>query len=450
MSGLALALGGFAVMLGAISLRLPIAAAMGLTGFLGTWIVTGTPNGTLSQLKTLSFDTFANYSLSIVPLFLLMGQIASKSGMSAALFRGAAALVGHRGGGMAIAAVGASAGFGAVCGSSLATASTMGQVALPELRRRGYSDGLSTGVVAAGGTLGILIPPSVILVIYAILTEQNIVKMFAAALVPGLLAVLGYVLTVRVMVWRDPASAPRAPRMAGPERLAALLQVWPVVAIFSLVMGGIVADWNWVRPGVQALFTPTEGAAVGVLATALAALAMGGLTVRDLIDAVLETAVASGLIFAILLGAQVFNTFLAFTQAPQALAEWVTAQGAAPLTVLVLMLLCYLGLGCVMDSLSMILLTIPVFFPIVQGLDFGLGPEGTAIWFGVLALIVVEVGLITPPVGLNLFIINRIAGDVPLGVTYRGVAPFIVSDLLRVALLVAFPGLSLWLVGLIG
>lgn len=450
MTGLTLALGGFAVMLAAIFLRMPIAAAMGLTGFIGTWIVTGTPNGTLSQLKTLSFDSFANYSLSIVPLFLLMGQIAAKSGMSAALFRGAAALVGHRSGGMAMAAVGASAGFGAVCGSSLATASTMGQVALPELRKRGYSDGLSTGVVAAGGTLGILIPPSVILVIYAILTEQNIVKMFAAAFVPGLLAVAGYLLTVRVMVWRSPESAPRAPRLTRPERIAALAQVWPVVAIFALVMGGIVGDWNWSRDGVQALFTPTEGAAVGVLATAVAAIVTGGLSLRDLKDAVLETATASGLIFAILLGAQVFNTFLAFTQAPQALAAWVEGLGASPLMILALMLLCYLLLGCVMDSLSMILLTIPVFFPIVQGLDFGIGPEGTAIWFGILALIVVEVGLITPPVGLNLFIINRIAGDVPLSVTYRGVAPFILSDLVRVVLLVAFPGISLWLVGLVG
>ncbi len=445
MSGLTLALAGFAAMLTAIFLRLPIAAAMGLTGFFGTWIVLGAPNAALSQLKTLSYDTFASYSLSIVPMFLLMGQVASKSGMSAALFRAAAALVGHRSGGMALASVGACAGFGAVCGSSLATASTMGQVALPELRARGYADGLATGVLAAGGTLGILIPPSIVLVLYAILTEQNIVKMFAAALVPGALAVAGYMLAVRVVVWRDPAAAPRSPKPPRAERLAALVQVWPVVAIFALVMGGIVGDWNWVRPGVQALFTPTEGAAVGVVATVLAAVLTGGLTWRDMRDAVLETALATGLIFAILLGAQMFNTFLAFTQAPQALAGWVAGQGASPMVVLVAMLVIYLALGCVMDSLSMILLTIPVFFPIVAGLDFGLGAEGTAIWFGILALIVVEIGLITPPVGLNLFLINRLAGDVPLGVTYRGVAPFIVADLVRVGLLLAFPGLVLWL-----
>ncbi len=448
-SGLSLALAGFGLMLVAIFLRMPIAAAMGGTGFLGTWIVLGTPNAALSQLKTLPYDTFSSYSLSIVPLFLFMGQIAARSGLSAALFHAVAAWMGHHRGGMAVAAVGASAGFGAVCGSSLATASTMGQVALPELRKRGYSDALATGVVAAGGTLGILIPPSVMLVIYAILTEQNIVKMFAAAFIPGLLAALGYALAVLVVVHLRPGDGPAGPRVAYRERMAALVQVWPVAAIFALVMGGIIGDWNWSRDGVQALFTPTEGAAVGALATLLYAVIFEGLRLRAIGEAILETASATGLIFLILLGAQLFNTFLAFTQAPQALAAWVQASEAGPMTVLLLILLAYLVLGCVMDSLSMILLTIPVFFPIIQSLDFGQTPEETAIWFGVLTLIVVEVGLITPPVGLNLFIINRLARNVPLGVTYRGVAPFILSDLIRVAVLVSFPALSLWLVGVL-
>ncbi len=449
MSGLGLAGLGIALMLSAIALRVPIAAAMGLAGFFGTWAVLGRPDAVLNQLKTLSYDSFASHSLSIVPMFLLMGQIASRSGMSAALFRAAAALIGHRSGGLAMAAVGASAGFGAICGSSLATASTMGQVALPELRARGYGEGLATGVLAAGGTLGILIPPSIVLVIYAVLTEQNIVKMFAAALVPGLLAVVGYALAVRWAVWRRPESAPPTPPLPWRARLRASREVWPVVAIFALVMGGIVGDWNWAREGVQALFTPTEGAAFGVIATALAAQAQGGMTAAGWRDAVLETATATALIFAILLGAQVFNGFLALTRAPQTIAEAIAGSGIAPLLVLSAMLVIYLILGCVMDSLSMILLTIPVFFPVIASLDFGLGPEATAIWFGILALIVVEVGLITPPVGLNLFIINRLAGDVPLGATYRGVAPFIVADLARVVLLVAFPGLSLWLVGLL-
>ncbi|MEM9392296.1 MAG: TRAP transporter large permease [Pseudomonadota bacterium] len=447
MSGIELALIAFAIMLGAIFLRVPIAVAMGATGFIGTWIVLGHPNATLSQLKTLSFDTFSSYSLSIVPLFLLMGQFATRSGMSAALFEAASDWLGHRKGGVAMAAVGACAGFGAVCGSSLATASTMGQVALPEMRKRGYSDSLSTGVLAAGGTLGILIPPSVILVIYAILTQQNIVKMFIAALVPGIIAALGYILTVAIYVRVKPDAASTADRVPLGQRMRTLVRVWPVVVIFGLVMGGIAGDWNWAQDGVQALFTPTEGAAVGAVATGLYGALTGGLTWKGLMESILGTASATAMIFFILLGAQLFNSFLAFTQAPQLLAEWVTTQGFAPLIVLAAMLLCYLIFGCVMDSLSMILLTIPIFFPIIQVLDFGLTPEEAAIWFGILALIVVEVGLITPPVGMNLFIINQVAKDIPIGRTYRGVTPFVASDLARVVILVAFPGLSLWLVG---
>jgi len=447
MTGLELALVAFGLMLLAIFLRVPIGVAMGLTGFFGTWVVLGHPNATLSQMKTLTYDTFSSYSLSIVPLFLLMGQFASKSGMSAALFEAASDWLGHRKGGVAMAAVGACAGFGAVCGSSLATASTMGQVALPEMRRRGYSDALSTGVLAAGGTLGILIPPSVILVIYAILTEQNIVKMFIAALVPGVLAALGYMLTVAIYVRVRPDSATTAERVPYGHRFLTLLKIWPVVVIFGLVMGGIAADWNWARDGVQALFTPTEGAAVGAVMTGAYGVLTGGLRWRGFLDCVLSTASATAMIFFIIFGAQLFNSFLAFTQAPQDLAAWVTGQGFQPLTVLMVMLAAYLVFGCVMDSLSMILLTIPIFFPIVEALDFGLTTEESAIWFGILALIVVEVGLITPPVGMNLFIINQVARDVPMSKTYRGVAPFVLSDLVRVVILVSFPGITLWLVG---
>ncbi|MCK8484167.1 TRAP transporter large permease [Aliiroseovarius sp. S2029] len=447
MTGIELAIVAFALMLLAIFLRLPIGLAMGLTGFFGIWYMMGHPSVTLSQLKTLSYDTFSSYSLSIVPLFLLMGQFATKSGMSGALFEAASDWLGHRKGGVAMAAVGACAGFGAVCGSSLATASTMGQVALPEMRKRGYSDALSTGVLAAGGTLGILIPPSVILVIYAILTEQNIVKMFIAALVPGILAALGYMLTVAVMVRINPDSATTAERMPYAHRFRTLLSIWPVVVIFGLVMGGIAADWNWMKPGVQALFTPTEGAAVGAVATGLYGVMTGGLTWKGFLDSILSTAQATAMIFFIVLGAQIFNSFLAFTQAPQMLAEWVSTQGYAPLVVLAMMLVAYLIFGCVMDSLSMILLTIPIFYPIIEVLDFGLTPEEAGIWFGILALIVVEVGLITPPVGMNLFIINSMARDIPMSATYRGVAPFVVSDLIRVVILVAFPGITLWLVG---
>ena len=449
MSGLTLAMVAFALMLGAIFLRMPIAVAMGLTGFLGSWFVLGSPAMMTSQLKTLTYETFSNQGLSIVPLFLLMGQFATRTGMSAALFRAASDWLGHRRGGIAMASVGACAGFGAVCGSSLATASTMGQVALPEMRARGYSDALSTGVLAAGGTLGILIPPSVILVIYAILAQQNIVKMFMAALLPGLLAALGYAATVAIYVRLRPGAATTAPRVPYRARIATLARTWPVIAIFALVMGGIVGDWNWSRPGTQALFTPTEAAAFGAVATGLYGVATRSLGWPGFLASVLETAKATGLIFFILLGAEVLKGFLALTRAPTILADWVLVQGFEPLTVLSLMLLAYLVFGCVMDSLSMILLTIPIFFPVVQVLDFGLTPEETAIWFGVLALIVVEVGLITPPVGMNLFIINQVARDIPMRRTYAGVAPFVVSDMVRVAILVAFPGITLWLVGFV-
>ncbi|MEO0486691.1 MAG: TRAP transporter large permease [Pseudomonadota bacterium] len=447
MSGIELALIGFALMLVAIFVRVPIAVAMAVTGFVGVWIVRGSPAAPLAQLKTLTFDTFSSYSLSIVPLFLLMGQFATKSGMSGALFKAAQDWLGHRKGGVAMAAVGACAGFGAVCGSSLATASTMGQVALPEMRKRGYSDSLSTGVLAAGGTLGILIPPSIILVIYAILTEQNIVKMFIAALIPGILAALGYMLTVAIYVRVRPSAGSTADRVPYAERFKSLARTWPVIFIFALVMYGIAGDWDWSNPGPDALFTPTEGAAVGAILTALYGLYTRELDWQGIKDSILATAQATAMIFFIVFGAAVFNTFLAITQAPQAMAEWVTGQGFAPIMVLTAMLLAYLVFGCVMDSLSMILLTIPIFFPIISALDFGLTPEQTAIWFGILALIVVEVGLITPPVGMNLFIINSMARDIPMGRTYAGVAPFVASDLIRVVILVAFPGLTLWLVG---
>jgi len=327
-----------------------------------------------------------------------------------------------------MATVGACAGFGAVCGSSLATASTMGQLALPEMRRRGYSDALATGVLAAGGTLGILIPPSVILVIYAIMAEQNIVKMFVAALIPGVLAAIGYMLAVMVYVRLRPNSATVAERVPYKDRFKSFLRVWPVLVIFGLVIGGIAADWNWVKPGTQALFSPTEGAAVGAVATGLYGLWTRGLNRKTFIECVLSTASASAMIFFILLGAQLFNTFLAFTQTPQLIADWVAGQGYSAMLVLLLILGFYLILGCVMDSLSMILLTIPIFFPIVESLDFGMTAEMTAIWFGVLALIVVEVGLITPPVGMNLFIIQSMAKDIPIQRTYQGVLPFLIFD----------------------
>lgn len=439
MSNLELAGASFIILLLLIFIRIPIGLAMLVCGAFGTVIVTGSWVPVLASMKTLTYETFSSYSLSIVPLFLLMGQFATRSGMSEGLFKAAAAFVGHRRGGIAMSAVAGCAGFGAICGSSLATAATMAQVALPEMRRYGYSGSLSTGALAAGGTLGILIPPSFVLVIYAILAEQNIAKMFVAAFVPGILAALGYMLTVSLIVRFNPDSAKPAAKASFAERMEAIVEIWPVVVIFVLVIGGIYGG----------LFTPTEGAAVGTAGTGVVALARRQLGLKALGDCILATAVSTGMIFFIVFGAGVFNSFLAFTQMPQTVAMWVGESGLNPWWIMVAILLCYLIFGCIMDSVSMILLTVPIFFPIVMALDFGMSPEHTAIWFGVLVLIVVEVGLITPPVGMNLFIINSMAKDVPMTETYRGVLPFVASDLIRVAILTAFPVITLGLLNLL-
>ncbi|WIJ25076.1 TRAP transporter large permease [Devosia sp. RR2S18] len=439
MSNLLLGLLSFPFILLLIFFRVPIGLAMLGVGILGSYLITGTFNPVLAQFKHLTYGTFANYSLSVVPLFILMGQFATLSGMSAALFNAAAAWLGHRKGGVAMAAIGASAGFGAICGSSLATAATMGQVALPELKRYGYSGALSTGAVAAGGTLGILIPPSVILVIYAVLTEQNIAKLFMAAFIPGILAAIGYLAVIAIYVRVRPGSGGTRHRLPYGERFRALGKVWPVLVVFIVVIGGIYTG----------VFTPTEAAAIGAAGTGLIALVSRSLSRKGLTEALLSTASSTAMIFLIVLGAAALNGFLALSQLPQVSAEWVGEQGFNPWVVLTIILLFYLVLGCVMDSLSMILLTVPIVFPMMSGLDFGLAPDDFAIWFGILVLIVVEVGLITPPVGMNLFIINSMARDTRLGDTFRGAAPFVASDMIRTGILVAFPPITLGLVWLL-
>jgi C4-dicarboxylate transporter, DctM subunit len=406
----------------------------------GSYLVIGSFNPMMAQMKSLPVNTFSSYSLSIIPLFLLMGQFATLGGMSSSLFRASEAFIGHRRGGVAMAAIGACAGFGAICGSSLATAATMGQIALPELRRFGYSGALATATLAAGGTLGVLIPPSIVLVIYAILTEQNIAKLFVAAFVPGILAAIGYMIAISIYVRVWPESGGQRDRATARERLKALSEVWPVALIFLLVVGGIYAGW----------FTPTEGAAVGAAGTGLLALINGGLTREALINAFLSTAITTALIFLIVFGAGVYNSFLALSQVPVQLGQMIVAAGLNPWVVLVVILLMYLVLGCVMDSLSMILLTIPIVYPIVSGLDYGLPPSEFGIWFGILILIVVEVGLITPPVGMNLFVINSMARDIPITATYRGVIPFVVADVVRTVLLITFPVITLFLIRILG
>ena len=435
MTNFEIGLTSFPVLLLLIFLRVPIGLSMFLVGLGGLYFVTGGNTVALARLKTETYSTFSSYSLSIVPMFLLMGQFATLGGMSTALFKAAEAWLGHRKGGVAMSAIGACAGFGAICGSSLATAATMGQVALPELRRYGYSGGFSTATLAAGGTLGILIPPSVILVIYAILTEQNIAKLFLAAFIPGILAAIGYMITIASYVRVNPASAGVRPPMPYGERFAALFEVWPVLLVFLLVVVGIYRGW----------FTPTEGAAVGALGTGLIALANGGLTRRTLVDSFIATGRSTAMIFFIVLGAAFYNGFLALTQVPQELASWVSGQGFSPWMVLTIILVLYLIFGCVMDSLSMILLTIPIFFPIISALDFGMTAEETAIWFGIIVLIVVEVGLITPPVGMNLFVINSMDRLTPMVETYKAVMYFVASDIIRVFVLVMFPGITLFL-----
>jgi tripartite ATP-independent transporter DctM subunit len=431
MSPAALGVAVFAAMLVGMFLRVPIGLAMFAAGAVGTLLLRDV-NALLGSLKSVVYDVYATESLAVIPIFLLMGHFASQAGLSRALFAAGQALLGHRRGGLAIAAIGACAGFGAICGSSIATAATMGQVALPEMRRAGYADSLATGTLAAGGTLGILIPPSIVLVIYAILAEQSIAKLFVAAFLPGALAAAGYVAAIALTVRRDPGLAPLARRASAREVRTAALAVWPVALIFLVVIGGMYAG----------VFTPTEGAAVGAFGTGLLAL-RAGMRRAGFLDCVRRTAVASAMIFFIVLGAQLFNTFMAFTRVPQAAADAIAGADLDPWIVLALILLAYLVLGCLMDSLSMILLTIPIFFPAIMRLDFGLPPEHAAIWFGILALIVVEVGLITPPVGMNLFVINAMARDVPMLETYRGVLPFVATDVVRTAILVAFPGITL-------
>jgi C4-dicarboxylate transporter DctM subunit len=440
MSNIELGLWSFPVLMLLIFLRMPIGLSMLIVGVVGNFLITKSWNPSLALFKQLTYGSFSNHSLTVVPLFLLMGQFAAIGGLNQQLFQAAASWLGHRRGGIAMAAIGACAGFGAICGSSLATAATMGQIALPELKKHGYSGTLATGTLAAGGTLGILIPPSVILVIFAILTQQNIANLFVAAVIPGILAAIGYIVTIAVVVrlWPKQAGEPYQ-RVPYGQRFRLLLKIWPVLLIFVLVMGGIYTG----------VFTPTEAAAVGAFGTGIIALLNGGLRKKgSFTHAIMNVASATAMIFIILLGAAAFNNFLALSQLPQAAASFVTEQGFNPWLILTLIIVLYFLLGGPMDSFSMILLTIPVLYPIVTALDYGLNPEEFGIWFAILTLIVVEVGLISPPVGMNLFIINSMSRGTSMGQTFLGVTPFLVSDAIRITLLVLFPPITLILVRL--
>ncbi|MDX2204958.1 MAG: TRAP transporter large permease [Hyphomicrobiaceae bacterium] len=479
MSGVTVAAVGFLAMLVLIAVRMPVGLSMLVVGAAGYIHLSGL-QPFLAYMKTNPYQQFSNYTLSVIPLFVLMGALAERGGIAGALFRSAESAFGRFRGGYAMAVIGACTAFGAICGSSVATTATFGRAALPELDKYGYDGGLSTGVIAVGGTLGILIPPSVILVVYAITTEQNIAKLFQAALIPGLLAALFYCIVIAVVARRNPQLAPVAERSQEPRRPktllpkllaaallaaiavqfargavglehAALMALVPVLIAFVdvAVMPAILVAVIVVGGIYGGIFTPTEGAAVGAVAMLLIGLAQRKLSAGDILLAIRQTAETSGMIFIILLGAEVFGAFLALSHLPTAAAETIAGSGLSPHMVLVAMMVLYILLGAVMDELAMILLTLPVFFPVVQGLDFGMPPDEVGIWFGILVLMVVGVGLVAPPIGLNVFVVSAIAKGVPIERTYRGVLPFVGADIVRIALVILFPGTALWLVRLL-
>jgi len=446
---------GLGALLLLLALRIPVGLAMILVGIGGNYALSQVASFLrfepyLKQFKTLFFNSVANYDLSVVPLFILMGYLASETGMSRDLFTGMRALVGRVRGGVAMAAIAACAGFGAVCGSSLATASTMGKVALPELRRMKYSARLATGTLAAGGTLGILIPPSVALIIYALIVEASIIEMFQAAMIPGMIAVSFFIAVIAILVRVRPALAPALDIMSPDDRRVALWRLWPILAIFLGIILGLGFGF----------FTPTPAAAIGVFAILVYGLIIRdedrGLTVTRLFNALRETAVTAGMIALILFGADVLKGFFSRAGLPAAMADWAGSSGLEPFVILIAMLALLIVLGCFMESLAMILVVVPFFWPalveinggdyaVAETASFGMSNDDLKLWFGILALIVVELGLITPPVGLNVFIISALAKDVPISETFRGVMPFFGIELFRVALIVAVPGLCLWL-----
>lgn len=451
---------GLAALFGLLIFRIPVGLAMIAIGIGGNYVLSlYVPylrfEPYMKQFKSLLWNNMASYDLSVVPLFVLMGYLASHANLSRDLFQGMNALLGRFRGGVAMAAIGACAGFGAVCGSSLATASTMGRVALPELKRLQYSPRLATGALAAGGTLGILIPPSVALVIYAIIVEASIIQMFQAAVLPGLMAVVFFILVILISVRLNPALAPGVETFTAAEKRQALGGLVPVILIFGSIILGLGFG----------LFTPTPAAGVGVFMI----MAYGfyvyarrgeGLTLLGLKASLLETAVTAGMIYFIIFGAEVLKTFFTRSGLPAALSTWAGASGLEPWTILILMLVILIILGCFMESLAMILVIVPFFWPTLVDLNggdmvtvasaaYGMDSESLKIWFGILALIVIELGLITPPVGLNVFIINMLTRDVPMVETFRGVIPFISAEIIRIGLLLLLPALVLFLPGIL-
>jgi tripartite ATP-independent transporter DctM subunit len=422
------AAGGFVALFVLMLLRVPVGIAMAVVGVAGFALVNNVPSA-LGLLARSPISTVTDFNFSVIPMFILMGSFASAAGMSADLFRASRAWLGHLRGGLAMSTIAACGGFAAINGSSVATAATMAHVALPELRRAGYSPGLATGVIAAGGTLGIMVPPSVIFVLYGIMTQADIGKLFIAGIVPGVLGMLMYMLTLRIIGWRDPAHLPSEPPRSLAERLASVRNVWESLLLFLFVIGGMYGGW----------FTVTEAASMGAMGAFVIGIVQrrltGALVMRCLVEALRTTAA----IFMIVIGAFLFGYFLTITQTTQRLIEFLVGLPVGPYGVLAIILGVYFVLGAIMDELAMILLTVPIVFPAMMQLGFD------PIWFGVIIVMAVTLGLICPPVGMNVFVINSIARDVSLGTIYRGVSPFIVSDIVRLAILCAFPALALFL-----
>jgi tripartite ATP-independent transporter DctM subunit len=425
----------FAALLTLAFLRLPIAFAMAIIGF-GGFVVARGWEAALNQVAQVAFVTGINYELSVLPLFVLMGNFVTGARLSEDLYRAANALLGHRRGGLSMATVVACGGFAAVCGSSTATAATMAKVAMPSMRQFRYSDSLAAGSIAAGGTLGILIPPSVIMIIYGIMTETEIGPLFLAGILPGAVGILFYLMAVQWVVRRDPAAGPPGPRVPKPERRRAYRDVRAILALFLLVIGGLYGG----------LFTATEGAGIGATGAFLVALLRREMTWKKLFDVLVESAITTAMLFAVLIGATLFSDYINQTPFAATLVSFVKGLGVNKWGVLVAIILIYIILGCVLESLSMILLTVPVFFPLVMSLGFeqslGISTMLVKIWFGVLVVVVVEISLLTPPVGLNVFVLRAVLKDVTTGTIFRGIIPFFVVDVLRIAVLAALPVIS--------
>jgi len=411
-------------------MRVPLAFAMGFVGFIGLGLMRGWP-ATAAGAAQVVYETGFAYTLSVVPLFVLMGNFVARAGLAQELFRAAYTFVGHVRGGLAHATVLACAGFGAICGSSIATAATMSKVAYPSMKKLGYADYLSTGVIAAGGTLGIMIPPSTIMVIYGIVTETHIGKLFAAGVLPGLVCAAMMMGAVVWITWRDPAAGPAGERSSWRERWAAVRHIWGVALLVLLVLGGIYGG----------VFTATEGAGIGASGAFFFALARGALTPRVVFEILVESARTTAMLFTILIAAMMFANFVNFTTMPGDLKDWILHLGLPPLAIVGAMMLIYVLLGTIMEELSMVLLTIPVFFPIVVQLGFD------PVWFGVLIVLVVQIGLISPPVGMNLFVLNSLLKGVALAQIFRGVWMFVAALVVALAVVLEFPLLALWLPG---